>query len=339
MKKIFFIFSVIICYIFTYLYCCAYELAEVAYPRKTTTIKIATANPPNSLHVLSLDKFAELVELQTGGRIKFRKYYSGALGDEQDNVRQLRLDEIQVSALSCGNLTPFAPSAGVLYLPYLFSDITKAHRLFSDYEYMSKLNDRIAQESGARPLAWLTGGYRHITNNRHHIHKMRDLQDLTIRIPSVRLQLLTFRSWGIEPRIVPWIETYLKLKQGTIDGQENPYTIIADQRFWEVQKYITETHYMLWVGPILVSERWFQSLSREMKILITRIAQEVAEYEWRWALRQDNVAKKRCIAMGMEVIHLDDEPDWEIAARSIWPLFYDDIGGKQRISELLERIK
>ena len=326
MKKVIFVLSIVAVCLFTYTLSNATELAVAASEPHTITIRAATANPPQSLHVLAIDKFAEIVERETGGRVRFKKYYNGALGDEQENVKQLRTTEIHLSVLACGNLTPFAPSAGVLYLPYIFPDINKAHRLFRDMSYMSRLNNRIAKESGARPLAWLTGGYRHITNNKHHIHRMKDLQDLTIRIPSVRLQLLTFRSWGIEPRIVPWTETFLRLKQGIVDGQENPYPIIADQRFWEVQKYITETHYMLWVGPILVSERWFQSLSRPMQELLTRAAQEVAEYEWTWALRQDYVAKKRCIGMGMEVIHLDDEEDWKAAARSIWPLFYQDVG-------------
>ncbi len=338
MKKLISAIFVVLCLV-VYEVTNATENHAEQMPQDVIIAKAATANPLKSLHTLTIDKFAEIVELQTGGKIKFRKYYNSVLGDEQENVRQLRTNEIQLSVLSCGNLTPFSPAAGVLYLPYIFPDIHKAHRLFHDQAYMSKLNNRIAKESGARPLAWLTGGYRHITNSRHHIHRMKDLQDLTIRIPSVKLQLLTFRSWGIEPRIVSWAETYARLKHGIIDGQENPYPIIADQKFWEVQKYLTETHYMLWVGPILVSERWFKSLSKPLQEVLMRSAQEVAEYEWVWAMRQDSVAKQRCISMGMEVIQLDDEPDWEAAARAIWPLFYEDVGGKDHIDELLERIK
>ena len=96
---------------------------------------------------------------------------------------------------------------------------------------------------------------------------------------------------------------------------------------------------MLWVGPILVSERWFRQLNDKTKDLLRRAAIEAAEYEWAWALKEDQLAKQRCISMGMEVVQLEDEKDWMEAARSIWPLFYEDVGGKDRVDELLERLK
>lgn len=62
-----------------------------------------------------------------------------------------------------------------------------------------------------------------------------------------------------------WIETFNGLQQGVIDGQENPHLINRDAKFWEVQKYITDIHYMLWVAPILVSERWFAKLDPDTR--------------------------------------------------------------------------
>ena len=73
---------------------------------------------------------------------------------------------------------------------------------------------------------------------------MADLKGLKIRVPAVELQLAAFRSWGVEPHPLSWSETFNALQQGVVDGQENPYAIIRDQKFWEVQKYITDLHYM-----------------------------------------------------------------------------------------------
>ena len=113
MKKLLFVLSVAVCCLFVHALSDAAEIAEAAAEPQTITIKAATANPLQSLHVLAIEKFAEIVERETGGRIRFRRYYNGVLGDEQENVRQLRTAEIHLSVLSCGNLTPFAPSAGV----------------------------------------------------------------------------------------------------------------------------------------------------------------------------------------------------------------------------------
>lgn len=316
-----------------------FNVQAFAADYKSMTIRAATANPDGSLHVLAINKFAEIVEKESGGKIKVQKFIGGSMGDEQANVKQLRTAEIHLAVLACGNLTPFAPTAGVFYLPYGFPSMDKAAKVFNDAKFMQAMNDKIAKESGARPLSWLTGGYRHITNSKHPITKMSDLKGLKIRVPAVELQLAAFRAWGIEPNPLAWSETFNGLQQGVIDGEENPYTVIRDQKFWEVQKYITEVHYLLWVGPMLFSERWFQKLDAQTKELVVRAAKEAADYEWKWAAEQDSVAKKQCIDKGMVIDQLTDEPAWTEAARGIWPKFYSKVGGEENVKALLSLMK
>lgn len=321
--------------------CCAlalffYGTIANAAEYKKMEIRAATANPDGSLHVFAIDKFKEYVEKGSGGKITVKKFIGGSMGDEQANVKQLRTAEIHLAVLACGNLTPFAPTAGVLYLPYAFPSMAKAAKVFNDAAFMQKINDKIAKESGARPLSWLTGGYRHITNSKHPIKKMADLKGLKIRVPGVELQLEAFRSFGIEPHPMAWSETFNGLQQGVIDGEENPYTVIRDQKFWEVQKYITEVHYLLWVGPMLFSERWYQKLDANTKALVNKAAAYASEQEWKWAAEQDSVAKKACTDHGMIVDQLTDEPEWTRAARGIWPKFYQKVGGKENVDQLLK---
>ena len=247
---------------------------------KEMTIRAATANPDGSLHVEAINKFKEIVERESNGAIKVQTFYGGSMGDEQANVKQLRNAEINLAVLACGNLTPFAPSAGVFYLPYLFPSLEDAEKLFSNDEFMEEVAGKVVAESRTRPLAWLIGGYRVITNAQKPIRVMEDLQGLKIRVPPVELQLAAFRSWGVEPHPLAWSETFNGLQQGVIHGQENPHAINRDQKFWEVQKYITNVHYLLWVGPISVSEKWYRKLDPQTKALVKRAAQEAAQHEW-----------------------------------------------------------
>ena len=83
---------------------------------KKMTIRAATANPQGSLHVVAIDKFKEIVEKESNGAITVQTFYGGSLGDEQANVKQLRNAEIHLAVLADGNLTPFAPQAGVFIL-------------------------------------------------------------------------------------------------------------------------------------------------------------------------------------------------------------------------------
>ena len=150
---------------------------------KKMTIRAATANPQGSLHVVAIDKFKEIVEKESNGAITVQTFYGGSLGDEQANVKQLRNAEIHLAVLADGNLTPFAPQAGVFILPYMFPKISDAEKLFGNEAFMNKTADAIAKQSRTRPLSWLVGGYRIITNSKKPINTMADLKGLKIRPP------------------------------------------------------------------------------------------------------------------------------------------------------------
>ena len=131
------------------------------------------------------------------------------------------------------------------------------------------------------------------------------------------------------------------LKPSTVFSRElsTVRKINRDAKFWEVQKYITDIHYMLWVAPILVSERWFAKLDPDTRELFVRAAREAAEYEWKWSEEEDAKALQQCIDGGMVIGTVSDEDKWAEKARSVWPKFYDTVGGKQFVDQALEAMK
>ena len=225
---------------------------------KSMTVRIACSTPPGSVQAVPLARLAEIVHKESNGKIKCELYTGGVLGDEQAVVKQLRSNEIQMGVLAAGNLTPFAPKATLVILPYMFPSKQHAFTFFRNEAFMKTFNEAITEQSKTRPLGWLIGGYRVLTNSKRPIKTIDDMAGLKWRVPPVELQLAAFRSWGVEPHPLPWIETFNGLQQGVIDGQENPHLINRDAKFWEVQKYITEIHYKVWIGPIVVNAAWFK---------------------------------------------------------------------------------
>lgn len=169
-----------------------FDARAAEYPKMT--IRAATANPDGSLHVEAINKFKEIVEKESDGKITVQTFYGGSMGDEQANVKQLRTNEIHLAVVSCGNLTPFASKAGVFYLPYGFPKIEDARKVFTNEAFMDRMADEIAKQSRARPLSWLMGGYRVLTNSKKPVTCMADLKGLKIRVPAVELQLEAFRA-------------------------------------------------------------------------------------------------------------------------------------------------
>ncbi|MCL2001106.1 MAG: TRAP transporter substrate-binding protein, partial [Planctomycetes bacterium] len=202
-------------------------------------------------------------------------------------------------------------------------------------EYMTKLSDIAASQSRARPLGWIIGGYRHLTNSKHPIQKISDLQGIKMRVSPSITQLEAFRAWGIDPHPMAWAEVFNALQQGVIDGQENPFFSIRDNKFWEVQKYVTELHYILWLGPIAVGELWYQRLDADTKALVDSAIARAQEIEWEWIAGVEDECKQLAIDNGMQVDTLEDEEVWMEKARAIWPKFYETIGNQAMIDEAL----
>lgn len=315
---------------------CLPGAAQAAY--KKQTFLIATTSSLASLHVAALEKFREVVEKESGGAITVKAFYSGAMGDEQANVKQLRTGELHVAVLYSGNLSPFAPTASVFALPYIFPKISDAYKLFNDKDYMRKIADLIVKQSNTRPLGWCIGGYRYLTNSKRPIRSIGDLQGLKFRVSPAETQLKSFQAWGVEPQPMAWSETFNALQQGVVDGQENPHSVNRDQKFWEVQKYISEIHYILWTGPILVSESWYRKLDADTRALVDKAALEAQSFEWKWSEEQEELAKQECVKHGMRVDQVTDEAVWMEKARSIWPAFYDKVGGKQLVDDAVSII-
>jgi TRAP-type transport system periplasmic protein len=295
--------------------------AAFAVTYKKQTIMAASANSLTSAHAVTLNKFKEIVEKESAGAIQVKLFLAGSMGDETANVKQLRNEELHIATLFTGNLTPFAPSANVLVLPYLFSSLKEAYAVLENEKFTNMLAEQIVKESKARPLGWMIGGYRSITNNKKPILKMEDLQGIKLRVSPAAIQLATFRAFGIEPHPMAWSETYNALQQGVIDGQENMYATNRDHKFWEIQKYMTEIHYMLWTGTILASDRWFGKLDADTKALVVRAAKQAQKTDWEFAAAYEEECKKESIAKGMRVDYLTDEDKWQQKARAIWPDF------------------
>ena len=283
-------------------------------------------------HAAALD-FKNYVEKATNGKVDVQIYPGSQLGGEERSFQDIQQGVIQIASLAVNNVTVFSPSMGVFDLPYMFTNYEDCYKLID--QNWDEINKRMIAESGNMAVGWLVQGFRVLSNSKHPIRTVEDLKGLKISVPNNPIMIATFRAWGGEPAPMAWDETFNALQQKVVDGQENPHAINRDQKFWEVQKYITNIHYMLWVGPMLVSDPWFRKLDPQTKALVEKAAKEAAAYEWKWSAEQDEIALKECLARGMVINDVSDEPAWTEAARSVWPQFYDKVGGKAVVEEAL----
>jgi len=299
-------------------------------------IKYATANPPGSFHVVYAEKFKELAEKYSGNKLQVNLFIGGQLGSEQDNVQQCSTGMIHMSTMAVNNVTPFAPAVGFMTLPYIFPKIDDAYKLFKS-PFMEELNKKMISQANIRAVSWLVGGYRVLTNSKKEVRSPADLKGLTIRVPKNPIMIDSYKAWGINPVPMAWTEVFNALQQGVVDGQDNPHIVNASGKFYEVQKYITNIHYILWTGPCIIGERFYQSLPDAMKKAVEKAAMEAAEFEWNFVSAEEAKALKLCQDKGMKMVEpADGEKEWIEKARAIWPKFYKSIGGKEIVDQVVK---
>jgi tripartite ATP-independent transporter DctP family solute receptor len=288
-------------------------------------------NENNPTHKGAL-KFEELVEKYSGGRIDVQIFPNNQLGSEQEVAQALRTGSIEAEILYTGNLVPLAPSVGVMMLPYAFTSNHQAHAAMDALK--GPLNARLPKEAGVRILGYFEKGFRVLTNSKREVKTLKDLQGLKIRVSKNNIAIQTFKSWGLDPIPMAWAEVFPALQQGVIDGQENPYTTAISSKFYEVQKYISEIHYLIWSGPIIISERFYKGLPADLQEALNRAGEEAANFERDVSASETDKAMKELVKLGMVLSGAPtDEAKWQSAAKALWPSFSKDIGGEAWVEE------
>ncbi|MBU2643812.1 TRAP transporter substrate-binding protein [bacterium] len=299
------------------------------------------SNPPNDRsqnHYFFL-KFAELAKKYSNGEIVINEFPSNQLGGEQARVNKARKQTNLITQASTPNVAPFAPSAGVLSLPYLFDDMDEILSLLNGEFGNTILAERIRKESGLRVLGYLTTGFRMITNSKRCVNEIGEMEGLKIRVPKDAIMLKTFEAWGVNPITMAWPEVFTGLQQGVIDGQINSYITNYAASFHEVQKYITPLSAMPWIAPILISDKGFSRLEPKIQQALLKAAKEASLLEQAWGIEREKEFQMILVEKGMVMCPLKDKNTWKEKARAIWPDLYDKVGGKEIVDQALSYIK
>lgn len=301
-----------------------------------TTFKVAIGDAAGGTQYELGKAFAASLKEKTGGKYQADLFPNSQLGDEQDTVNDAAMGLLDFSILAINNVTPFSPTVAVLTLPYVIQSAEDAKKLTLG-EVGQELTENTIRDAGVRIIGWSYSGFRVLTNSKRPVKTLDDLKGLVIRVPKNELMIASYKSWGINPSPLAWSETFTALQQRVVDGQDNPYITISAMKFNEVQKYITTIRYLFSLEPLIVSEQVFQQQSPEVQQAILEAGMEATEHSYQFLQDTEARIKEELIAAGMEIVDpANDEKEWiEAATSQVWPAFYDVIGGKERLDQIL----
>lgn len=279
-----------------------------------TEVKIGYALAPKSHYGVAAAKFQEVVEAGTDGRYVFRHFPSSGLGGEREMVEGVQLGTVEATIVSSGTLSNFVPETGVFDIPFLFRDLAHARTVLDGpigQDILKKFDsvDVVA-------LAWGEQGFRHITNNRNAIGKPADIAGLKLRTMENPVHIKAFETLGAAPTPMAWPEVIGALQQGTIDGQENPLSVITSAKLSEVQKYLTISGHVYSPAILLVSKQLWDGLSDEDKQVFQKAAADAVAAMRGYVDEVEASGVEALKAQGMEIGELTTEQKAEFHSLS-----------------------
>ena len=252
---------------------------------------------------------------KSGGKLKLTAFWGGALGGDLQATQALRSGVQEAVVTSSSPLVGLIPSLGVFDLPFLFANDKEADAVM-DGAFGDMMNKKL-EEQGLVNLAYWENGFRNLSNSKHAVTKWEDFSGLKVRVMQNNIFLDTFQNLGANATPMAFGEVFSALETNAIDAQENPYVTIDTSKFYEVQKYITETNHAYTPFLFLFSKPIFDSYTPEEQAALRECA-VVGRDEERKVIRELNQKSLEKIkAAGLEVNALSPEEQTRIREKSM----------------------
>jgi len=240
-----------------------------------TNMKISISIGKDSHQGVGIDTFAQEVEKRTNGRYKIQTFYSGSLGGERESIESVQLGTQELTLTSTGPVPNFVPEARILDIPFLFRD--KAHaRAVLDGPIGQELLTKF-ESKGFKALAWSENGVRHMTNSKRAVNSPSDLKGLKMRTMENPVHVAAYKGLGIVTTPMAFPEVFTALQQVTVDGQENPLSVIMAAKFDQVQKHLSLTGHVYSPAIILMNKAAFDKLAAADKTAFLEAAKVAAK--------------------------------------------------------------
>ena len=241
------------------------------------TIKFANQNAAGHPIILGMEKFKELVEKNSAGQIKVNVFPGGTLGSDQANVTALQAGTLEMASMNSGIFASQIKDFAVFDFPFMFASGKEADTVV-DGEFGKKMHTKL-QDKGIVGLGYYELGFRNITNSKHPINKVSDIEGLKLRVIPNAINVDWVKALGANPTPLPWPEVYAALEQKAVDGQENPVATINGAKFYEVQKHLALTGHQYNPQSVVMSKKFWDKLSSAEQKIVSDAAAESSKFQ------------------------------------------------------------
>jgi tripartite ATP-independent transporter DctP family solute receptor len=270
-----------------------------------TTLRIAGNFATEHSSSKTMETFKSELGRLSKGTLAAELFPGMQLGGAQENVQAVRAGTIFATWIGVAFVSRLVPEVEAVSLPFVFKGREEAMRVI-DGPAGDLIQEKLAAK-GFLALGWMELGSRHVTNSKRPLKSLDDFKGLKVRMQPNETHLATFRALGANPVALDIKELYSALQQGVVDGQENPYPVIHANRYFEVQKYLSDTGHFFDFIILIANKRAFDAMSAEQKGAVREAAKAAVVQQRKMAADAEAATFAELKAKGMQFDSLSDE--------------------------------
>ena len=277
-----------------------------AYAQTPIVIKFSHVVANDTPKGKAADRFKELAEKATKGRVKVEVYPNSTLYKDKEEMEALQLGAVQMLAPSLAKFGPLGVKEFEVFdLPYIFPSKDVLYRVTEGA--VGKDLFKKLEPKGIVGLAYWDNGFKIMSSNKP-MHVPADFKGMKMRIQSSKVLDAQMRALGANPQVMAFSEVYQALQTGVVDGTENPPSNLYTQKMHEVQKHVTMSDHGYLGYAVIVNKKFWDGLPADVRTQLEGAMKDATKYANAIAQQENDKAMAAVKASGKtEIYALNDK--------------------------------
>jgi len=317
--------------LFALLVLAAVPLAQAADPIIIKFSHVVANDTPKGK---AAEKFKQLAEKYTGGRVKVELYPNSQLYKDREEMEALQRGAVQMLAPSVSKFGPLGVREFELFdIPYLIPDAETVDRV-TDGDIGRNLFAKL-EPKGLKGLAYWDNGFKQFSANRP-LRKPEDFRGLKMRIQSSKVLEAMMRELGALPQVMAFSEVYSALQQKVVDGTENPLSNLYTQKMYEVQSNLTISDHGCLVYAVITNKKFWDGLPADIRTQLEKAMAEATRYERDIAKKENDDALAAVKASGKTEVYALSEAERKVWKEALLPVQakFEGVVGKDNLDAI-----
>jgi len=272
------------------------------------TLTLGHAGSMSDTRQWAAERFAELAEERSDGRITVDVHADATLGTWEEMMDGLQLGTVDIVVESILATEAYTDLAAVETAPFLYDSDEQFFAVWEG-DLGAEIKDAITADSGYQLIGDMFRGSRQLST-KNPVTSLANLQGLTIRTPSAQTMVDTWNTLGARAEALPFSEVYSALESGVLDAQENPLDLFLHNSFYEVNPHVTDTRHMFANYHFIFWDETFAGYADDLRAIIEEVGAEVGQ-EFTQNTQDDlEQYQVELEELGTQFHALDDRSDW-----------------------------